>query len=115
MREWRTVKAKQLLSALLRIGWTLAWQNGSHRRLKRPGRTNYTFAFHDKDEIGPSLQNGASRHAVWPPADGDAVACPIRECPVRRTMGVVDDATACRVSAERELPKLPCLFCAPAD
>jgi predicted RNA binding protein YcfA (HicA-like mRNA interferase family) len=55
IRPWRTVKAKQLLSALLRIGWTVAWQSGSHRRLKRQGWPNYTFAFHDGEEIGPSL------------------------------------------------------------
>ena len=40
MSQWRAVKAKQLLAALLRIGWTVAWQSGSHRRLKRPGWVN---------------------------------------------------------------------------
>ena len=40
MSRGRSVKAKQLLAALLRIGWTVAWQTGSHRRLtrRRPGR-----------------------------------------------------------------------------
>ncbi|MDX2179889.1 MAG: type II toxin-antitoxin system HicA family toxin [Bryobacteraceae bacterium] len=52
MGEWRSVKARYLLAALLRIGWTVAWQKGSHRRLKRPGWATYTFAFHEKDEIG---------------------------------------------------------------
>lgn len=47
MSKWRSVKAKQLLAALLRIGWELAWQKGSHRRLKRLGWPNYTLAFHD--------------------------------------------------------------------
>jgi predicted RNA binding protein YcfA (HicA-like mRNA interferase family) len=55
MSRWRSVKARQLLAALLRIGWIVAWQTGSHRRLKRDGWPNYTFAFHDSDEIGPSL------------------------------------------------------------
>src|SRR5207247_3339858 len=55
MSGWRSVKAKQPLAALLRIGWTVAWQNGSHRRLRRPGWANYTFAFHDGDEVGPGL------------------------------------------------------------
>ena len=55
MSQWPSVKARQLLAALLRIGWTVAWQNGSHRRLKRTGWPDYTFAFHDRDEIGPSL------------------------------------------------------------
>jgi hypothetical protein len=34
--------------AIGRIGWTVASQSGSHRRLKRAGWSNYTFAFHDK-------------------------------------------------------------------
>ena len=55
MSRWRLVKPKQLLAALLRIGWSVAWQNGSHRRLTRPGWNNYTFAFHDRDEVGPGL------------------------------------------------------------
>ena len=55
MSVWRSAKAKQLLAALLRIGWVVAWQRGSHRRLKRPGWPNYTFAFHDNEEIGPGL------------------------------------------------------------
>jgi predicted RNA binding protein YcfA (HicA-like mRNA interferase family) len=53
--KWRSVKAKQLLAALLRIGWEVAWQKGSHRRLKRAGWANYTFAFHDNKEVGPGL------------------------------------------------------------
>ena len=28
---------------------------GSHRRLKRPGWPNYTFAFHAAEEVGPGL------------------------------------------------------------
>ena len=55
MRTWPAVKAKRLLAALLRIGWVQAWQSGSHRRLRRDGSENYTFAFHDGDEIGPGL------------------------------------------------------------
>jgi predicted RNA binding protein YcfA (HicA-like mRNA interferase family) len=55
MSRWKSVKAKQLLAALLRIGWELVWQKGSHRRLKRSGWANYTFAFHNNEEIGPAL------------------------------------------------------------
>ena len=55
MSQWRSVKARQLLAALQRIGWQIAWQTGSHRRLKRAGWANYTFAFHDSDEIGHGL------------------------------------------------------------
>jgi len=55
MSRRRSVKAKQLLAALRRIGWEIAWQKGSHRRLRRSGWPNYTFAFHDNEEIGPGL------------------------------------------------------------
>lgn len=55
MSGWRSTKARRVLAALLRIGWIIAWQSGSHRRLKREGWANYTFAFHDSDEIGPGL------------------------------------------------------------
>jgi predicted RNA binding protein YcfA (HicA-like mRNA interferase family) len=55
MSKWRSFKAKQLLTALLRIGSEVAWQKGSHRRLKRNGWPNYTFAFHDGGEVGPVL------------------------------------------------------------
>jgi len=55
MSRWKSVKAKQLLAAVLRIGWVVAWQSGSHRRLKRPGWPNYNLAFHDGDEVGPGL------------------------------------------------------------
>jgi len=37
------------------LDWSIAWQSGSHRRLTRPGWANYTFAFHDGDEVGPGL------------------------------------------------------------
>ena len=55
MSRWKSVKAKRLLAALLRTGWEIAWQKGSHRRLKRDGWPNYTFAFHDGDEVGAGL------------------------------------------------------------
>ena len=69
MSEWRSVKAKQLLAALLRIGWIVAWQNGSHRRLKRAGWANYTFAFHDAEEIGPSLLARIAKRTGLKPED----------------------------------------------
>ncbi len=55
MSRWKAVKARRLLSALLGIGWEVTWQKGSHRRLKRVGWPNYTFAFPDNEEVGPSL------------------------------------------------------------
>ena len=69
MSRWPSVKAKQLLAALLRIGWALAWQTGSHRRLKRPGWANYTFAFHDNEEIGPRLLAQVAKKTGLQPED----------------------------------------------
>jgi len=54
---------------LLRIGWTLAWQNGSHRRLRRVGWDNYTFAFHDADEVGPGLLAQIAKKTGLKPED----------------------------------------------
>lgn len=53
--EWPAIKAGRLLAALLRVGWTIARQRGSHRRLVRPGFAPMTFAFHDGDEVGPRM------------------------------------------------------------
>ena len=69
MSRWRSVKARQLLSALLRIGWEIAWQRGSHRRLKRLGWPNYTFAFHDHEEIGPGLLAQIAKKTGLQPED----------------------------------------------
>jgi predicted RNA binding protein YcfA (HicA-like mRNA interferase family) len=69
MSRWRSVKAKQLLAALLRTGWKVAWQKGSHRRLMRPGWPNYTFAFHDNEEIGPGLLAQIARKTGLEPGD----------------------------------------------
>ncbi len=55
MSKWRSVKARQVLAALLRIGWDVKRQTGSHRVLSRPGWPDVVFAFHDKDEIGPRM------------------------------------------------------------
>jgi predicted RNA binding protein YcfA (HicA-like mRNA interferase family) len=55
MSEWRSIKASRLLSALLRIGWRIKRQSGSHRTLSREGWSDFVFAFHDGEEIGPRM------------------------------------------------------------
>ena len=52
MSNWPATKARRLLAALLRLGWTVKRQSGSHRLLAKPG---CEFAFHDQDEVGPSM------------------------------------------------------------
>jgi predicted RNA binding protein YcfA (HicA-like mRNA interferase family) len=55
MSEWKTVKARRLLAALLRIGWRVKRQTGSHKILERPDWPDVVFAFHDNEEIGPKM------------------------------------------------------------
>lgn len=54
MSTWRASKAKRVYGALLRLGWTLKKQIGSHRKLQRSGFPNFTFCFHDSEEVGPA-------------------------------------------------------------
>jgi predicted RNA binding protein YcfA (HicA-like mRNA interferase family) len=56
MSQWPSCKARVVLAALLRIGWSLKRQSGtSHKVLGREGWPDYVFAFHDGDEIGPVM------------------------------------------------------------
>lgn len=67
--EWRTMKARRVLAALLRIGWQVMRQSGSHRRLVRDGWPPFTFAFHDNEEIGPRMLARIARHTGLRPED----------------------------------------------
>jgi predicted RNA binding protein YcfA (HicA-like mRNA interferase family) len=53
--KWSSTKAKQVLAALLRIGWSVKRQIGSHQLLERAGWPDYVFAFHDREEVGPKM------------------------------------------------------------
>ncbi len=55
MRQWSSAKAKRVLAALQRIGWSINRESSSHKILCRPGWPDVVFAFHDKDEIGPKM------------------------------------------------------------
>lgn len=55
MSTWPASKAKRVLAALLRIGWRIKRQSGSHRTLTRDGWADVVFAFHDDEEIGPAM------------------------------------------------------------
>lgn len=48
-------RARKVLAALVRIGWTVKRQSGSHRTLQRDGWPDVVFAFHDGEEIGPRM------------------------------------------------------------
>jgi predicted RNA binding protein YcfA (HicA-like mRNA interferase family) len=53
--DWPATKARLVLAALLRIGWSLKRTTGSHRILARQGWPDFVFAFHDGDELGPRM------------------------------------------------------------
>jgi predicted RNA binding protein YcfA (HicA-like mRNA interferase family) len=69
MSQWGAVKAKRLLAALLRIGWTIKRESGSHRTLAREGWPDVVFAFHDSDEIGPKMVARVAKHTGLRPED----------------------------------------------
>jgi len=60
--DWPSTKAKVVLAALLRGGWTVKRQTGSHRILARTGWPDVVFAFHDRDEIGPRMLARIAKH-----------------------------------------------------
>lgn len=51
--KWSSTKAS-VLAALLRIGWRVKRESGSHRILTRPNWADVVFA-HDNEEIGPRM------------------------------------------------------------
>ena len=69
MSRWPSRQADRVLSALLRIGWTIKRQTGSHRILAREGWPTFVFAFHDGDEIGPRMLARIARHTGLKPED----------------------------------------------
>lgn len=69
MSGWSSTRARRVLAALLRIGWTVKRTTGSHRVLKRPGWADYVFAFHDQEEIGPRMLARIARSTGLAPDD----------------------------------------------
>jgi len=67
--HWRSVRARVLLQALLRIGWQVKRQSGSHRTLSRNGYPDFVFAFHDNEEIGPRMLARVAKHTGLKPGD----------------------------------------------
>jgi predicted RNA binding protein YcfA (HicA-like mRNA interferase family) len=67
--RWRSARARRVLAALEKIGWTLKRQSGSHRVLAREGWPNFVFAFHDGEEIGPKMLARIARRTGLIPED----------------------------------------------
>ncbi|MEI8122788.1 MAG: type II toxin-antitoxin system HicA family toxin [bacterium] len=70
MSYWPSRKARLVLAALLRIGWSIKRQAGtSHRILSRTDWPDYVFAFHDGEEIGPHMLARIARRTGLTPKD----------------------------------------------
>ena len=70
MSVWGARKAKVVLAALLRIGWSVARHDGtSHRTLVREGWPDFTWAFHDGEEIGPRMMARIAKKTGLTPED----------------------------------------------
>lgn len=69
MSAWPATKARRVLAALLRKGWSIKRQSGSHRVLERAGWADFVFAFHDEVEIGPRMLARIAKHTGLQPGD----------------------------------------------
>ena len=69
MRHWPAAKARRVLAALLRLGWTIKREESSHKTLAREGWVDYVFAFHDGAEIGPRMLARIAKRTGLTPED----------------------------------------------
>jgi predicted RNA binding protein YcfA (HicA-like mRNA interferase family) len=67
--NWPATKARRVIAALLRIGWRIKRQSGSHRTLAREGWPDFVFAFHDDEEIGPAMLKRIAKRTGLQPTD----------------------------------------------
>jgi len=69
MSAWPSARARRVLAALLRAGWSLKRQAGSHRVLSRLGWPDFVFAFRDDEEIGPRMLARIAKRTGLRPED----------------------------------------------
>ncbi|MGA2426659.1 MAG: type II toxin-antitoxin system HicA family toxin [Terriglobales bacterium] len=71
MSNWPSSKASRVYSALLRIGWKpkLKRTGSSHIQLERDGYNDYTWAWHESDEIGPVMLKKIAKYTGLTPDD----------------------------------------------
>jgi predicted RNA binding protein YcfA (HicA-like mRNA interferase family) len=65
------VKAKQALKALLKIGWVVVSQTGSHKKLKHHAAAYpmYVWSYGDGDELGSKILSRIAKHTGLRPED----------------------------------------------
>lgn len=70
MSTWGCAKPREVLKALLKIGWSMKRETGgSHRVLERDGWPDFVFAFHEGTEIGPRMLARIAKHTGLEPRD----------------------------------------------
>jgi predicted RNA binding protein YcfA (HicA-like mRNA interferase family) len=73
MSKWSSSRASKVLRALQRIGWReklRVSKSGSHRQLENPNYPyEFTWAFHDGEEIGPSMLARIAKRTGLKPED----------------------------------------------
>ena len=69
MSSFGAAKARRVLAALLRLGWIIKRQSGSHRTLSRADWPDFVFAFHDDEEIGPRMLAKVAKQTGITPSD----------------------------------------------
>jgi len=67
--DWPASKARRVLAALMRIGWTIKREASSHKVLARDGWPDVVFAFHDGEEIGPRMLARLAKQTGLRPED----------------------------------------------
>jgi predicted RNA binding protein YcfA (HicA-like mRNA interferase family) len=67
--RWGSAPARQVLSALLRSGWSIKRSTGSHFILAHPGWPDFVFAFHAGEEVGPRMLARIAKHTGLRPED----------------------------------------------
>ncbi|HEY8095157.1 MAG TPA: type II toxin-antitoxin system HicA family toxin [Methylobacter sp.] len=69
MSQFPSTKSKRVLAALLSIGWNIKRQTGSHKILQRNGWPDFSFAFHDNEEIGSRMLSRIAKKTGLTPND----------------------------------------------
>jgi predicted RNA binding protein YcfA (HicA-like mRNA interferase family) len=73
VHRFPSTSAKKVYRALLRIGWRekpRISKSGSHKQLEKPDYPyEFTWAFHDSDEIGPKMLARIAKRTGLKPED----------------------------------------------
>jgi len=58
-----------VLAALLRKGWAVKRQSGSHKTLAKAGWPDYVFSFGDSEEVGSKMLARVAKKTGLEPSD----------------------------------------------